>query len=215
MLPLISIHDSQTDGKKRNAAGIEENHINTIKRAVEQYEQGNPETTMRNAFKLTKHTIAYLGMQENDSNHIAHYLYKATATQTDTLQHMLMAYYFAKQSKPSDIASENIHANEIRLLWMANVAGGRKPAFHNPDAFSLAESLVKQAVALERLHETVNLDDANHAKLFLGFMNIEMKKFNDGAIAFLTNTADSVINLNKPIWFEKYRNLAPNDIRWM
>jgi hypothetical protein len=213
MLPLLALqaeHAVPTD-VKRGADGTEKTY-EMLALHVKRAEDGDPSGMMRNVFTLAKHAIQHLKLDQ----HIAHYLSSATSTQTSTLQMMLASHYFNKENMEEGTASKDVHARG-RLMWGANVAGGRRPAQRNPIAFSKAESLVKQAVALEKLSEayTGERDGINYYVRFLDILSAEMKVFNDGAVEYLTAATDPQVKLNNPEWFAKYRALPPTDGKWM
>jgi len=219
MLPLLSLRGSDTGGgKKRNAEGVVEDQYVTIARAVQAYD-AKSSNIWGQVFRLTKYSISHFGMNDHEtSNHLAHYLYKLTNHQTHMLQFMLAARHSVKSSSGSTpvTAESDVHLSN-KLIWMANVAGKRKPSTRTPDVFSKAESFVKQAVALERLHEThsAERDGVNYAARFIDILHVEMKIFNDGAIEFLNTSTDPMVKLNNPVWFAKYRSIPWNSPEWM
>ena len=184
---------------------------------VQSARSGNPTGMMRNVFTLAKDAIELLNLQVHDNDmHLAHYLYETKPASSNMLQMMLMSYYFSKQGLPPDTPSKASHASGS-LVWGANAAGGRRPPVRDQTAFSKAESLVKQAVALERLHETYTgeRDGISDAVRFLDLLHSEMKAFNDGAVEYLSEATDTQVRLNDPAWFAKYRALPSTDMRWM
>lgn len=219
MLPLISLraeHGPLTSVKRAIDGG--QDKYETMALYVGRAEAGDPTSMMRNVFTLARDAIQILNLHSNDMN-LAHYLYKTKSASSDMLQRMLMSHYFSKQNMPPDTPSKVIHARG-NLMWAASAAGGRRPPVRNPTAFSLAESLVKQAVALERLHEayiqpTGERDGISYAVRFLDLLHAEMKAFNDGAVEYLTEATSPQVGLNDPVWFAKYRALPATDMAWM
>lgn len=203
MLPLLVLHGNQTNGKRKRT-------LEAVEYAITRHKTGDPNPMMRNALELTKDAIDFLEMQNNASNHMAHYVYNLKAD--SVFETMLITHYYTKKQSPS-YTPQKIH-EENRLVWMANVAGKRGSSTKQQGAISKAESLVKKAVALERLHEayTTQRDGTNTAVTFLNRLHIEMKEFNDGAVEFLSTTPTTK---NNPMWFAKYRMMAWNDPTWM
>ena len=171
----------------------------------------NPSRLMRNVFVTARSALAASAMADP---HVVHFVLTLRNLEVVYSQMMLIAYFSTKQSD-STLSDDNIHKRHA-LMWQGNTAGKRgAPNPRQPGKVSAAEELVKQIVALSRLHELYTKDDESSSARFFRIVHENLAAFLDGAETYLSTASNLQTRLNKIDWFRKYKDMPLTDHDWM
>ena len=189
-----------TAGQKRNSDELE------VQEALL-----NPSRLMRNVFVTARSALAVSGVTDP---HIVHFVLNLRNGEFVYAQMMLMAYFSTKQSDPA-LSDDNIHKRHA-LMWKGNTAGKRvAPNPRQPGKVSAAEELVKQIVALSRLHELYTKEDESSSAQFFRIVHENLASFLSGAETYLSTASNLQTRMNKISWFLKYKDMPLAAHDWM